>query len=124
MTMYNRVRRLCNSQGIEISNLGEHLPDVNVAKSTINGWKNGSVPRAGVVKAIADYFDVTPEYIANGTGASTAVATPSTATDRTSVVIINGQERPLSEQEVALLKLYKELDVIQKARVIAFAAEM
>ena len=122
MTMYERVRRLCNNKGINISNLGQHLPDVNVSKSTVSHWKNGVVPRAGVVKAIADYFEVSPEYILSGNG--TPASANTSAASHEAVAIINGTTIRLSEQEVALLKMHKKLDVIKKARLIAYAAEL
>lgn len=125
MTMYDRVRRLCNSQGIDISNLGQFLPDANVSKSTISGWKKGATPRAGIVKSIADYFDVSPEYIANGTKAPVANADAiCVPCDSDPVAIINGKKRKLSEQEVAVLHLCKELDVIQTAKLLAYASEL
>ena len=126
MTVYERVRRLCDRKGIAISNLGDYLPDVNVASSTITGWKNGAQPRAGVVKSMADYFDVPPEYILHGAQGNPAMAADvKKATDgRAPFVVINGSEKKLSEQEVELLKLFKELDVIQKARLLAFAADL
>ena len=124
MTLYNRVRRLCNDQGIDISNLGEHLPDANVSKSTISGWKKGAVPRAAIIKAMADYFDVSTEYIISGKGASAESADAKNATkSRNPVLIINGGEK-LSEQETALLKLYRELDVIKRAKLLAYASEL
>lgn len=123
MTMYDRVRRLCNSQGIDISNLGQYLPDANVSKSTISGWKKGATPRAGIVKAIADYFNVSPDYIANGNKApvvtADAICVPA---DSAPVAIIGGKKRKLSEQEVAVLHLCKDLDVVQKAKLLAYAA--
>lgn len=125
MTLYDRIRRLCNGRGIDISNLGEHLPDANVSKSTISHWKNGTVPRAALVKAMADYFEVSPEYILSGKGASVEPeGVKEVVAGRAPVAIIDGYEKKLSEQEVALLKLYKELDVIQKAKLIAYASEL
>ena len=125
MTVYDRVRRLCNNQGISISNLGQYLPDVNVSKSTVSHWKNGSTPRPDVVKSIADYFDVSPDYIAHGNKtpgvSSDAICVPS---DSSPVAIINGKQRRLSEQEVAVLHLCKDLDVVQTAKLIAYAAEL
>lgn len=125
MTMYDRVRRLCNSRGIDISNLGQYLPDANVSKSTISGWKKGATPRAGIVKSIADYFDVSPEYIAKGNGAP-AVSADAICVSAGSapVAIINGKEKKLSEQEVAILRLCKDFDVVQKAKLLAYAAEL
>lgn len=125
MTMYDRVRRLCNSQGIDISNLGQYLPDANVSKSTISGWKKGATPRAGIVKSIADYFDVSPDYIAHGNKTpgvpSDVICVPS---DSSPVAIIDGNKRKLSEQEVAVLRLCRDLDVVQTAKLIAYASEL
>lgn len=125
MTMYDRVRRLCNSQGIDISNLGQYLPDANVSKSTISGWKKGATPRAGIVKSIADYFDVSPDYIANGNKAPVAPADAiCVPANHGPVAIIEGKEKKLTEQEVAILRLCKELDVVQKAKLLAYASEL
>ena len=125
MTLYDRIRRLCSGRGIDVSNLGEYLPNANVAKSTINGWKNGAVPRAALVKAMADYFEVSPEYILSGKGATTEPeGVKEVVAGRAPVAIIDGYEKKLTEQEVALLKLYKELDVIQRARLLAYASEL
>lgn len=125
MTVYNRVRRLCNNKGIDISNLGQHLPDANVSKGAISHWKNGSVPRAGIIKAMADFFDVSPEYILSGKGTLAVSAEPAgVAKGHTHVAIINGNESKLSDQEVALLSLYKELDVIKRAKLLAYASEL
>jgi transcriptional regulator with XRE-family HTH domain len=96
-----------------------------VSKSTISGWKKGATPRAGIVKSIADYFDVSPEYIANGNKApvtnADAICVPR---DSDPVAVINGKKRKLSEQEVAVLQLCKELDVVQKAKLLAYASEL
>lgn len=125
MTMYDRVRRLCNSKGINISNLGDHLPDANVSKSTISHWKNGAVPRAGVVKAMAEYFDVSTEYIMSGNGSAPETGSITIHLEgHEPVAIIDGSKKQLSEQEVALLKLYKGLDVIKKARLLAYASDL
>ena len=123
MTLYNRVRRLCSDQGISISNLGDHLTDVDISKSAVSHWKNGSVPRAEVIKAIADFFGVSPDYIVKGDKAPAAAADAiCVPTDSAPVAIIGGKKRKLSEQEVAVLHLCQELDVVQKAKLLAYAA--
>ena len=65
MTLYEKVEMLCKQKGINISNLGDAL-GIKVDKSTISHWKKGAVPRASTVKAIADYFEVTVDYLTNG----------------------------------------------------------
>ncbi len=63
MTMYERIQNLCRNHGFEISNLGDNLPGVSLTKGTISKWKSGAVPRASTLKAIADFFGVSPEYL-------------------------------------------------------------
>lgn len=63
MTMYERIQNLCRNRGFEISNLGDNLPGISLTKGTISKWKSGAVPRANTLKAIADFFGVSPEYL-------------------------------------------------------------
>lgn len=63
MTMYERIQNLCRNRGFEISNLGDNLPGISLTKGTISKWKSGTVPRASTLKAIADFFGVSPEYL-------------------------------------------------------------
>lgn len=65
MTLYEKVQMLCRKEGFEISNLGEKVPGLSITRGSISGWKRGATPRAPVVKAIADYFGVTTEYLMN-----------------------------------------------------------
>jgi transcriptional regulator with XRE-family HTH domain len=98
---------------------------VDISKSAVSHWKNGSTPRAEIIKSMADFFNVSPEYIANGNKApvtnADAICVPC---DSDPVAVINGKKRKLSEQEVAVLQLCKELDVVQKAKLLAYASEL
>lgn len=40
------------------------------------------------------------------------------------VTIINGSERKLTEQEIALLNIFSKLDVVRQAQLLAFAADL
>ena len=62
MTFYEKVQSLCKKRGFEISNLDKAL-NISVSKSAISKWKNGATPRAATVKAIADYFEVSIDYL-------------------------------------------------------------
>lgn len=63
MTTYEKIKELCEKQGFAISSIGNIIPGLSVNKASITGWKNGSVPRPDKIKAIADYFGVTTEYL-------------------------------------------------------------
>ena len=63
MSFYEKVKALCEREGFVISNLGNVLPDNNITKGSISKWKSGTKPRAKNIKAIADYFGVTVDYL-------------------------------------------------------------
>lgn len=62
-SFYNKVDLLCRERGISISRIGEIIPGLNVTGGSVSGWKKGAVPRNDKVRAIADYFDVTVDYL-------------------------------------------------------------
>lgn len=65
MTLYEKIQALCRNEGFEISNIGERISGVNITRGSISKWKSGAIPRAATVKAIADYFGVSVEYLTN-----------------------------------------------------------
>lgn len=63
MTTYEKIKKLCEREGFAISSLGERITNLTINKASITGWKNGSKPRPDKLKAIADYFGVSIEYL-------------------------------------------------------------
>ena len=63
MTFYEKVLNLCRTQGFSISYIGKVIPNLSVTKGSISGWKKGAKPRPDKIKAIADYFGVSVEYL-------------------------------------------------------------
>lgn len=63
MTTYEKIKDLCEKQGFAISSIGQKIPGLSINKASITGWKNGSVPRPDKIKAIADYFGVSVDYL-------------------------------------------------------------
>ena len=108
MSLYERIKQLCIKEGIEISNLGK-VVGISLNKSTISQWQHGATPRRGTVKAIADFFGVSVEYLMNG-------AEPEKATQPKAFA--------LSESEAALISLFRQLNAVQQARLLTSAAEM
>lgn len=59
MTTLERVKNLCKSRGITVARLEEEL---EIPKNTIYQWKRIS-PSLDKIKSIADYFDVSTDYL-------------------------------------------------------------
>ena len=60
MNFWNNFERECKNKNIKPSQIGKIL---NIAPSSINGWKNGSPPNSDRLLAIADYFGVSTDYL-------------------------------------------------------------
>lgn len=127
MTMYEKIQILCKNQGFEISNLGDKIPGTSVTKGTISKWKTGAVPRANTLKAIADFFGVSTDYLTSENSVEVQTVQDNHGIighTHAPVTIINGSERKLSEQELELLHIFDKLDVVKKARLLVYASEL
>lgn len=127
MTTYEKIKTLCENAGFSISSISQKIPGLSVNKASVTGWKNGSKPRPDKIKAIADYFGVSMEYLLNED-----VVNIQNVNDNHGIIghthapvtIINGSEKTLSEQEVALINIFAKLDVIKQAQLLAYAVKL
>ena len=126
MTFYEKVQMLCRDNGFEISKIRDMIPDLKVSTGAISGWKSGAKPRADKIKAIADYFGVSVEYLTGDSSVSVR-----TVGDNHGIighahapVTINNAQAPLSEQAAELLDIFNGLSVVNQARLLAYAAEL
>lgn len=71
MTTYERIKYLCEKEGFAVSRISEMIPGLSVNKASVTGWKKGSLPRPDKIKAIADYFGVTVDYLLGKEDSST-----------------------------------------------------
>lgn len=62
MTIYEKIKRLCEAEGFFVSNIGKVIPNAGVDKSTVSHWKKGNKPGPATLKAIAEYFGKPIEY--------------------------------------------------------------
>ena len=67
MTLYEKIKKLCEDRGFAISNISKHIPNLSVSMPSINGWKNGSKPRADKLHIMSEYFGVPIEYFTDDT---------------------------------------------------------
>lgn len=85
---YDRLKNICDSKGITVTFL---LKSLNISTSKGTAWKNGSSPNSEIVKKIANYFNVTTDYLL-GNEQSKAIELPA-----------------LSENKQELLKIFDQL---------------
>lgn len=62
--VYDRISELCNNAGITITDLERTC---NLSISSIKKWDGSSVPRADSIQKIAQYFNVSSDYLVGRT---------------------------------------------------------
>ena len=58
--VYTQIIKLCKASE---KNITAVLEDLNMSKGNISNWRNGGYPSAEVLMKIADYFDVSVDYL-------------------------------------------------------------
>ena len=61
--MYKKIKTLCDEKGISVTTLEK---EVGLSNGSIGKWK-GSVPKVDSLKLVADYFEVTVDYLLKNT---------------------------------------------------------
>lgn len=59
MTPFDRLKSLCDKQGISINDLEEKL---DIGKNSLYSWKKG-IPKGTNLIKVADYFEVSTDYL-------------------------------------------------------------
>lgn len=119
---YERLESMCSRKGITVSSLVKAL---GLSTSKVTAWKNGSVPKGEILVKIADYLDVTVDYILGRTDTTTEINSHNTISGNNNI-IGNGNRigEKLTEQEIALIDIFGKLDVIKQAQLLSYAAEL
>lgn len=96
--MYSIFETLCEKSGVTPYKIGK---ETGIATSTLSDWKNGkSTPKQDKLKLIADYFNVSVDYLMTGKE-SEANEIP-----------------PLMPEQFELLELYSKLKDEQKSAIM------
>lgn len=62
MTFYERYEQLCAERNMKPQN-PEMQEVMGVTSGSISGWKKGASPKVEVIYRLAQYFDVTADYL-------------------------------------------------------------
>lgn len=97
MNTYERIKELCEKNGFSISSIGDKIPGLSINKASVTGWKNGSVPRPDKIKAIADYFGVSYEYLRCKTNDPSSAEKSAVTDDDLKVALFGGDKEVTDE---------------------------
>ena len=102
--MYEKIKELCEKEHISVSNIGSVI-NIPITKSAVSKWKYGSTPRPEILKAIADHFGVTVEYLLDGSQSNLTDSKSSTIKEQTTVT-------ELDADDTVRFALYKEVEAL------------
>lgn len=63
MTFYERLRLICNEKGTTVTNM---LSKLSISTGSTGNWKKGQLPKGDVLVKIADYLNVSIDYMLTG----------------------------------------------------------
>ena len=124
MSTYEKIKMLCEKAGFSISSIGERIPNLKINKASVTGWKRGSKPRPDKLKIIADYFGVSVEYLTGDDAVNVRTVQDNHGIighAHAPVTINGGGTASLSEQEEALLDLFRKMNVVNQAKLLVYA---
>ena len=97
---YDIVNNLCKERKTTITRMAEEIGLSNAAPTS---WRKGSVPKLSTLEKIADYFDVSVDYLR---GAETKKA-PTPKGERDYLAIMNAFDKADESTREAILLLLK-----------------
>ena len=125
---YDRLDEICSKNGISVSSLVKAL---GLSTSKVTAWKNGSVPKGEILVKIADYFDISVDYLLERSNSNVVTAD---VTHNSGVIglinapttIKNGQhdDSGLSTQEKDLLRIYRETNGKTQMKIMQFVYDL
>lgn len=134
--LYNQVKKLCDEQKLAITALARQL---NLSPSAPDNWKKGSFPKVETVMKIAEYFDVTLDYLLYGGERQHNILNMG----KTDVSDVNGQNviqwnsggtvvtenassksAELQGIDAAMMQVFVGLDMLDKSKLFQAACEM
>ena len=119
-----RIKARRKDVGMTQEELGKKI---GVTKATINKYETGVVinMKRPTIEKIAKALDVDPGYLMGWTDNTTSVHTNNGVIGQNSgTITVNNSERTLSKEELELLRIYGELDVKGRIRLLQAAMEL
>lgn len=121
---YEKLQHLCRKQGISVT---EFAKQIGLSQSNVTTWKAGAIPRSKTLKASSEFFNVPISYFTEDEPVNVHTVQDNHGIighAHAPVTINGGADQQLSEQAAELLGIFESLNVVNKARLLAYAAEL
>jgi len=116
---YNQLKQACKKKGTSITAV---LKKIGIGTANGTYWKNGSVPSSDIVVQLAEFLDVSTDYLLKGE--DTSFKAPSISKDKQELLSIYDKLSYISKERVlerarVLLELETEKEAEEQHRMIA-----
>lgn len=123
---WNQFYQLCKNVDLRPTALGSKL---NISSGTINNWKNGTIPNGETLLKLADFFDVSVDYLL---GRENASSNSNSITNNGNVIsstqsnnIVNSSdETKFDTTTTQVAEAFSNLSFSDKAKVMGLVAEL
>ena len=118
-----KIKQLCKSKNMTVKTL---LDDCNIGRGFIyNLEKRQQIPLADKLELIADYLDVSVDYLLGRTDEPQSIYVTSTISKQDLRDFARKpQGKYLSEEEAEIIGVYRLLDVRNRTRLLSFVLEL
>lgn len=134
---YERLKLLCDNKGIKLTNL---IQELGMSSGNMNKWKKGVVPKGSTLSKLADYFNVSVDYLIGKTEEQTNIHYVNNINDINDSNFIQGniikgdtsisvpsstnKSTQLSKEETEILNIYRSLEARDRTKFMNFVFEM
>lgn len=128
LLLENRIMGLATAKNLSKNKL---LDNIGLGKSLFDNMKKGKIPSIDRISLIADYLGCSVDYLlgrtdepslsSNVIGGDVTGGTVVQGANRSSVVVHNGGERTLTDEETELLRLFNALGVKRRIKLLNLA---
>ena len=133
---YERLKLLCEEKGIKLTNL---IQELGMSSGNMNKWKIVVIPKGNTLSKLADYFNVSVDYLigktdeqmnthhSNNINSSFVQSNSSVTLGSVSVGSTfnsNSNDISLSKEEIGILEVYRSLDIRDRAKFMNFVFDM
>ena len=123
---WNQFYQLCRNIDLRPTALGSKL---NISSGTINNWKNGTIPNGETLMKLADFFDVSVDYLL---GRESTQSNSNSITNNGNVIsstqsnnIVNSSdESKFDTTTTQVAEAFSNLSFSDKAKVMGLVAEL
>lgn len=104
MTAFDRLKSLCDKQGISVNELEEKI---GIGKNSLYSWKK-NIPKGSNLLKVADYFNVSTDYLLGRTDNPNTQEKQYTETDLSKMLdnAMSFDGEPMSEHDREVIMAY------------------